>query len=118
MSREDWEILVADFPDKEEPVCEIWYKDKHWADVSEEVKDHCIILLGNSRDGNYWEFAYDEAMEILREAREHIKKMRRTPEQQAEYDAMKKEQENWKPTPEETDEYERKMKEQWEKYYG
>ena len=118
MSKENWEILIADFPDREEPVCEIWYKGYHWADISEEVKGSCIIRFGNNSKGNYWEFPYEEAMEVLAEAKEHLKKMQRTPEAQAEYEAMKKEQENWQPTPEETAEYERKMKEQREKYYG
>ena len=57
-------------------------------------------------------------MGILKSAKKQLEKFQRTPEAQAEYDAMKKEQENWKPTPEETAEYERQMKEQWEKYYG
>ena len=117
MSKEDWEILVTDFPGKEELVCEIWYKDMHWADISEEVKEKCTVLFANKGDGNYWEFPYDEAIDVLKEARDHLKKIQRTPEQQAEYDAMKKEQENWKPTPEEQAEYEQKMEEQRKKYY-
>ena len=118
MSKEDFRTVIADMPDKEEPVAEIHYKNEFWVDISYEGHDDFMIQFYNKSDGNYWEFPYDEAMEVLAEAKEHLKKMQRTPEAQAEYEAMKKEQENWQPTPEETAEYERKMKEQREKYYG
>ena len=75
MSKEDREITVVDFTDKEEPVCETWYKDSHWADVSEEVRTKCMISFCNKRDGNYWEFPYEEAMAILQEAKDHLSKL-------------------------------------------
>ncbi len=84
MRKGDWEILFSDFPDKENLVCEIWHKDAHWADVSEEVRGNCIVLFANKRDGNHWEFPYDEAIDILKKAREQLKKTQRTSEQQLE----------------------------------
>ena len=99
-------------------MAEINYRHEQWAEVSAETPHEYVVQFYNKRDGNYWEFPYEEAMEVLAEAKERLSKYQRTPEEQAEYEAMKKEQENWKPTPEETAEYERKMKEQREKYYG
>ncbi|MDN3508555.1 MAG: hypothetical protein P0S93_00740 [Candidatus Neptunochlamydia sp.] len=62
-------------------------------------------------------FRYDEAMEVLEEAKNHLAKLQRTPEQRAEYDAMKKEQENWKPTADEQAGYQQKIDAQRKKYY-
>ena len=117
MSREDFRIVIADMPDKEEPVAEIYFKNEFWVDISYEDYGFFVVKFYNKGEGKYWEFPYDEAMDVLQEAKERLAKLQRTPEQQAEYDAMKKEQENWNPTPEETAEYERKMEEQRKKYY-
>ncbi|WP_316356200.1 hypothetical protein [Candidatus Neptunichlamydia sp. REUL1] len=118
MSKEDFRIMIADVPDKEEPVCEVYYKNIGWVQVSAEIPNKFIIAFCNTDEGNYWEFPYDEAMEVLEEAKNHLAKLQRTPEEQARYQARLKEQANWKPTPEETAEYGRKMEEQRKKYYG
>ena len=118
MKHKKWKTIIGDVPDKENPVADVYYEISHVFQIFKEDNEPYIIKFGNNSKGNYWEFPYDEAMEVLAEAKEHLKKMQRTPEAQAEYEAMKKEQENWQPTPEETAEYERKMKEQREKYYG
>ncbi|WP_316357478.1 hypothetical protein [Candidatus Neptunichlamydia sp. REUL1] len=117
--REDfWEIILSDPPDKEEPVAEIYYKNEQCFEINYEDYGFFVTKFYNKRDANYWEFPYEESIEVLQEAKDHLAKLKRTPEQQAEYDAMKKELENWNPTPEETAEYERKMEEQRKKYYG
>ena len=118
MSREDFRIMIADVPNKEEPVCEIYYKDKGWIQISAEIPNKFVIAFCNTDKGSYWEFPYEEAISILEEAKQHFAKFQRTPEAQEEYDDMKKEQENWNPTTEETAEYERKMEELRKKYYG
>ena len=118
MSKDPWRIVISYPPDKEEPVCEIYYKNKGWVQINYEDHGSFYVCFCNTDEGDYWELPYEEAMDVLQEAKEHLKKMQRTPEQQAEYDAMKKEQENWNPTPEETAEYELKMEEQRKKYYG
>ncbi|MCP5504459.1 MAG: hypothetical protein H7A41_04825 [Chlamydiales bacterium] len=117
MSRNDFRIMIADVPDKEEPVCEIYYKNSGWVQISAEVPGKFIVAFCNRDDGAYWEFPYEEAMEVLQEAKEHLAKLQRTPEEQAEHDAWKKKYENWKPTPEEQANYEAKMKAQRKKYY-
>ena len=118
MTRDNFRIMIADVPDKEEPVCEIYYKNKGWVQISAEIPNKFMIAFCNKNEGNYWEFPYDEVMEVLQEAKEHLRKMQRTPEEQAEYEARQKELANFNPTPEQTAEYERKMEEQRKKYYG
>lgn len=118
MSREDFRIVIADMPDKEEPVAEVHYKNEFWVDLSYEDHKDFIVQFYNKNDGNYWEFSYDEAMEVLQEAKEQLAKLQRTPEEQARYEARMKELENWKPTPEEQADYEAKMEAQRKKWYG
>ena len=118
MSKEDFRIVIADMPNKEEPVAEVHYKNEFWVDISYEDHEYFVTQFYNKNDGNYWEIPYEEAMKVLKEAKARLGKLQRTPEEQAEYEARQKELENWKPTPEETAEYERKMEEQRKKYYG
>nr|VFK44375.1 MAG: hypothetical protein BECKSD772F_GA0070984_11773 [Candidatus Kentron sp. SD] len=118
MSREDWEIIIADVPDQEEPEAEVYYKNEQWVGISMEFPNTFTVKFCNKDEGNYWEFTYDEAMEILQEAKNRLAKLQRTPEEQAEYEARQKELANFNPTPEKTAEYERKMEEQRKKYYG
>ena len=117
MSKKNFRIMIADVPDKEEPVCEIYYKNLGWVQISAETPDEFVIAFCNKENGEYWEFPYEEAMEVLQEAKKHLKKMQRTPEQQAAYEKRTKELENWEPTPEEQAEYEAKMEEHRKKYY-
>jgi len=118
MKNTDFEITIASLPDRENLVAEIFYKNVEWVEISAEIPNEFVVAFCNTDEGNYWEFPYDEAMEVLEVAKSRLAKYQRTPEEQAEYDAEQKAQENFNPTPKETAEYERKMKEQWEKYYG
>ena len=117
MSKEDWRRVISYPPDKEEPVAEIYYKDEFWAEINYEDHGSFFVCFCNIDEGNYWELPYDEAMEVLEEAKNRLKKLQRTPEQQAEHDAWVEKYKDWKPTPEEQAEYERKMEEQRKKYY-
>ena len=118
MKHKGWKTIIGDVPDKENPVADVYHENGHVFQIFKEDNTPYIVRFGNNQEGNYWEFPYDEAMEVLEEAKNHLAKLQRTLEEQAEYDAMKKEQANWNPTPEETAEYERQMEEQWQKYYG
>jgi len=117
MSREEHKIIIADIDDKEEPVAEVYYKNKGWAEISAENPNEFIVAFCNCLDKDHWEFPFDEALEVLKEAKDYLAKLQRTPEQQAAYEKRMKELENWEPTPEEQAEYERKMEEQRKKYY-
>jgi hypothetical protein len=118
MKYKEWKTIIGDLPDKENPIADVYHETGHVFQIFKEDGSPYIVRLGNNPKNNYWEFPYEEAMEILQEAKEHLKKFQRTPEAQAEYEAVLKERETWKPTPEETAEYERKMEEQRKKYYG
>ena len=117
MNKDDWEIIISDPSDREEPVAEIWYKNKYWVEVSAEVPNKFVVQFYNNSSEKYWEFSYEESMKILQEAKDHLAKLQRTPEEQAEHDAWVEKYKDWKPTPEEQAEYERKMEEQRKKYY-
>jgi hypothetical protein len=117
MSRKDHQITIAHMVEEDEPVAEIYYKNNQWAEINYEFPKKFDVLFFNKEGGNYWEFPYEEAMEILQEAKNRLAKLQRTPEQQAAYEERMKELENWKPTPEEQAEYEAKMEEQRKKYY-
>lgn len=118
MKYKGWKTIIGDTPDKENLVADIYYENYHIFQIFKEDNTPYIVRFGNNPQNKYWEFPYEESIEILQEAKEYLAKYQRTPEEQAEYDAMKKEQKNWNPTPEETAEYERQMKKQWDKYYG
>ena len=132
MSKEDFRVVICSQPDRENLVAEISYKKiEHeggstqttpeyvgWAEISAETPHKYVVCFCNTDEGNYWEFSYNEAMEILEEAKNRLAKYQRTPEEQAEYDAWHEKYKDWNPTPEETAEYERKMEEQRKKYYG
>ena len=118
MKHKKWKTIIGDVPDKENPVADVYYERNHVFQIFKEDNEPYVIRFGNNSKGNYWEFPYDEAMEVLAEAKNRLAEHQRTPEQQKRYDERMKELENWQPTPEETAEYERKMKEQREKYYG
>jgi len=117
MSREDFSIMIADVPNKEEPVCEVYYKETGWLEISYENCGQFIVVFFNKNNADHWEFPYEEAMAVLQEAKDRLAKFQRTPEQQAAYEKRMKELENWEPTPEEQAEYEAKMEEQRKKYY-
>ena len=117
MRKENFRITVLSVPDRENLVAEISYKGRGWVEISAEVSNEFVVAFCNKDNGNYWEFPFDEAMEVLQEAKDRLAKLQRTPEQQAAYEKRMKELENWEPTPEEQAEYEAKMEEQRKKYY-
>lgn len=118
MIKKDFRITIADVPNREEPVCEIYYKEKGWVEISYDDRGEFSIVFFNKNNSNYWEFPYEEAMAIIQEAKERLAKFQRTPEEQEKYEERMKELENWNPTPEERAEYEAKLEAQRKKYYG
>ena len=117
MRKENFRITVLSVPDRENLVAEISYKGKGWVEISAEIPNEFVVAFCNNDNGNYWEFPFDEAMEVLQEAKDHLAKLQRTPEEQAEHDAWVEKYKDWEPTPEEQAEYEAKMEEQRKKYY-
>jgi len=115
MKNNQWETVLGDLPDMEDPVADVYYKNQHVFQLFNENCTGFIVKFANNPNGNYWEFPYEEAMEVLQEAKEHLAKLQRTPEEQARYEARMKELDNWKPTPEEQADYEAKMEAQRKK---
>ena len=64
----DFEIIIASVPDKENCVCEIYYKNVQWAEISQEDKT-VIIQFYNNSGSRYWEFPLEIALEILQNAK-------------------------------------------------
>ena len=86
MSKEDFRIVLADVPDKEEPVAEVYYKSEGWVQISAEVPNEFVIAFCNKADKSFWEFPYEEAMEVLQQAKDRLARLQRTPEEQKSYD--------------------------------
>lgn len=65
-------ITIASLPDREHLVAEILYEGVQWAEISQEKDDELIIqLYPHPREKN-WEFSYDEALQILRQAKNKL----------------------------------------------
>lgn len=56
--------VTASLPDRENCVCEIYYDNVEWAEISQETEDVIIQFYSNPSSG-YWEFPLDVAIEIL-----------------------------------------------------
>jgi hypothetical protein len=87
MSRENYRIVIGDLPDKEDPVADIYYKNQHVFQLFNENRTGFVVKFANNPNKNYWEFPYEEAIEVLQEAKDRLAKLQRTPEEQAEYEA-------------------------------
>ena len=90
MKQGNFKITVGSLPDRENLVAEIYYKNKGWVEISAETPNEFIIAFCNCDKENYWEFPFDEAMEVLQEAKNRLAKLQRTDEQQKEHDERMK----------------------------
>jgi len=71
-----FEIIIADLPDKEELVAEIYYNNMYWAEISQEPGvEQPIIEFYPPSDKEYWEFPLDEALEALEKAKKRFLEM-------------------------------------------
>lgn len=86
MSNSDFNVDVLDVPDRENLVAEIDYKQNQWAEISAEVPNEFVIQFYKHPEKDYWEFPFDEAMDVLQKAKNHLAKLQRTPEEQKSYD--------------------------------
>ena len=86
MTEHNHYIAIAHMIDADEPVAEIYHNNEQWAEISYTSPNNFIIQFFNKENENYWEFPFDEAMEVLQEAKNHLAKLQRTPEEQKRYD--------------------------------
>ena len=67
----NFRIVIASLPDRENCVCEIFYCHVQWAEISQEGKEIIIQFYPHpSRD--CWEFPLDVVLEILQRAKKRF----------------------------------------------
>lgn len=66
---EKFRITIASLPDRERLVAEILYEGVQWAEISQETGDEVVIQFYPHPRKKYWEFSYNEAMEVLEKAK-------------------------------------------------
>jgi hypothetical protein len=68
---EKFSIIIASLPDRERPVAEIAYDNVQWAEISQEA-DEVIVQFYPHPHEKCWEFSFDEAMDVLQQAKEKL----------------------------------------------
>lgn len=69
---EKFRITIASLPDRERLVAEILYEGIQWAEISQETDDGLIIQFYSHPQKKHWEFLYNEAVQILEQARNRL----------------------------------------------
>lgn len=69
---EKFRITIASLPDRERLVAEILYEGVQWAEISQETDNALIIQFYSHPRKKYWEFTYDEALQILEQAKKKL----------------------------------------------
>lgn len=64
-------ITIASLPDRERLVAEILYEGVQWAEISQET-DEVVVQFYTHPRKKYWEFTYDEAIQILEKAKNKL----------------------------------------------
>lgn len=65
----NFRIVVASLPDRENCVCEIYYNHIEWAEISKETNEILIQFYPNPNE-EYWEFPMEVILEVLQKAKE------------------------------------------------
>lgn len=65
---ENFSILIASLPNREHCVCEIYYNNVQWVEISKETDEPIIQFYANPRQ-SFWEFPLDVALEVLEKAK-------------------------------------------------
>lgn len=60
--------IIADVPDREELVAELWCDDEMWGEISQEG-GNIVLELYPKPDGQPWRFSPDAAERVIRVAR-------------------------------------------------
>ena len=67
-------LQVTSLPDREKPVCEIWFGNDQVAEVSNENEDTVLIEIFPAPTGEGWCFNLDTLQAILIEAKNNMRK--------------------------------------------
>ncbi len=70
---EKFEIEIVSYFDAEEIVAEIYYSQFQWAKISRKDKELIIEFFSHPNKGG-WEFSFEEALEILEQAKDKLLK--------------------------------------------
>jgi hypothetical protein len=62
---------IASPPDREKLVAELFYEDEQWAEIHQE-SEQLTLQLYPRRNGQPWEFSFDEAICMLQRARRRL----------------------------------------------
>jgi hypothetical protein len=68
---EKFRITLASLPDREHLVAEILYEGLQWAEISQESGELSIQFYSHPRQ-KCWEFPFDEALEVLEQAKKKL----------------------------------------------
>ena len=66
-----FEIMIASLPHRERPVVEIYYDNMYWVQISQE-KEELVIQFYSHPNEKYWEFSYEEALQVLEKAKNKL----------------------------------------------
>jgi hypothetical protein len=69
---ERFRITIASLPDRERLVAEILYEGVQWVEISQEVDEELIIQFYSHPRKKCWEFTYNEALQILEQAKNKL----------------------------------------------
>jgi len=67
----NFEIMISSLPHRERPVAEIYYNNMYWVQISQETDDLIIHFYSHPTE-KCWEFSFDEAIEILQQAKDKL----------------------------------------------
>lgn len=66
-----FEIIIASLPHRERLVAEIYYNNMYWVQISQEEKE-LVIQFYSYPNGTYWKFSYEEALQVLEQAKNKL----------------------------------------------
>lgn len=64
----NFRVVIASLPNRENCVCEIYYNHVQWVEISQETEE-TIIQFYSHPDQDYWEFPLDVALQVLEKAK-------------------------------------------------
>ena len=68
---DNFEFVIASPIDRDELICEIYYKGEIFAEISQDNKN-LLIQLYSPQNQKYWEFPLLQFQNIIEEAKKHL----------------------------------------------
>ena len=68
---EQFRLIIASLPDRDQCVCEIYYRHVQWAELRIEGSQIIAQFYSGPRE-SYWEFPLNIAMQILKKAKDKL----------------------------------------------